>query len=201
MVLLKSVFTRKLKTKGTGRIISFRTVQHNWSIWLKLILINNCRWFDNNLISFDFNIIIRNWNLTNDNNTQLQPCYPVPSLMSHPQIVVFGWVLLCKCPLCKCLLCKWPEPVIQWIYRPAHTATCKLSCRDYIHGDVHGSLVNDRLFNVSLQLTVTIPTSTRLPEKIAEAINEQNFYLVKDLPLSQLITVEFIEAFVGRGKN
>jgi len=50
-------------------------------------------------------------------------------------------------------------------------------------------------------MTVIAPTSsgTKHVEEIMNRVSQQQYYTVSKLPLTKLITVEFIEAFVKRG--
>jgi len=44
-----------------------------------------------------------------------------------------------------------------------------------------------------------MPDTGKCPDDLLKDISAQQVYLIKNLPLSRLINVEFIEAFVKRG--
>jgi len=53
------------------------------------------------------------------------------------------------------------------------------------------------------QMTVIAPTSCgrKQVEEIISTVSQQQYYTVYKLPLTKLISVEFIEAFVKRGNQ
>ncbi|KAL5277459.1 hypothetical protein ACFFRR_002600 [Megaselia abdita] len=67
-----------------------------------------------------------------------------------------------------------------------------------LDGNVEKTLFEKRFFNE--MVSIILPEFNELPKEIASLIESSDYYIVKDLKVSELVSKGFIEAFVKRGK-
>lgn len=53
---------------------------------------------------------------------------------------------------------------------------------------------------ISFKISVVIPDTSVNPEEILNTVADTDFYILKEVKLSEFVTRQFIEGFIKRGK-